>query len=241
MLCFPFKTLRNSTIFFAVLAAFLNPCLAQESAVVRTHLEFYSESVKADDTTSTGLLSETRLRLFPTKILRAKPYLGVFKNSFQQGPNIGSTFRLHPTFSIDAMIEQRWLYSDQQNGQPETRWGLIGGDWRELTTNWNNESYGEIILIPRLSNTPISTGWSRLFYRATLRPAVVLDPYVQIWARRSPLNDLGTSGLEFRPGIRLAWNPPDSHLGLHIYQRAKLVPQNASELEAMLVIWSELK
>ena len=217
------------------------PCVVIGKSKQMSGLEYYSENVKAQDQASTGILSESRLRYFPVNSDRIHPYLGGYTNSFQHGPLVGLLASLSDAWPVELMAEQRWLYNDQQNGQPETRWGLLGGGWRELAAPWFSESYFEGILIPRTSKTPVSTLWTRLFYRLPLLPAVVLDPYVQLWVKFSANPDLGEGGLELRPGLRLAWNPPAASLGLFIYHREKMTPQTPSEWEGMLVLSGELK
>lgn len=231
---------RNSLIeLFIVTSMLLIGPLGWGQSTTHKKIDLYSENTKAQSLSSEGIFSETRMRVFPLNSDRLHPYLGAYGNSYRQGPMIGVLGDLSSLFHLQVLAEQRWAPRAEWSEQFESRFGLIAGDWRPVSESFFIESYGESILIPRLAQRPVSTIWSRVFFREALRQSFEIHPFVQIWARQSPLDDLGSSGLEFRPGLRLLWSLEGVSIALLAYHREKIHPYEPSEFEGMLILSGE--
>lgn len=224
---------------YIMLMAFSLSSYAQSYSLI-PKIKIYSESLRSDDQPQ-NILSETRVRFHPFSEEALQPFVGAYKNPFNYGPTAGLIYSFGPQKQFQLLAEQRLVYNDKQSAISEGRYGLIVGDWREWKEKYFLETYGESILIPRIDKTPVSTLWTRIGYRAHLIPSLYLDPFLQLWTRASVSQDLGQSGTELRPGLRLLWVPSSSlAVGLIVYRRATVAPMTDKLWEGLFVIQGEL-
>ena len=202
-------------------------------------VKLYSENLKSEEQPQ-NILSETRLRFHPYSKSALQPFVGAYKNPFSYGPTAGLQYLFGSQQQFQLLAEQRLVYSDKLSAVSEGRFGFIFGDWREWSSKLFLESYGESILIPRLNKTPVSILWTRFGYRERFFDEFYIDPYLQLWARISPTQDLGQNGTELRPGVRLLWAPSATlAIGLHIYNRKTIAPVIDKRWEGLFVIQGE--
>ena len=233
------KLLKN---FIIILFLASSVCSGNEN---NPSAELYSQNITSENKdTDTVLYSETRLRLFPFSQSWLLPYGGGYFNPYNKGPMFGVILplKLDSSNQLQFLAEYRKVF--QKNDQPtvdEGRYGVVYGSWYEFQNHSFLDSYAESVYIPRLSNTPVSTAFTRYGYRMSLARQVYFDPHIQLWGQLSNSADLAPGGLEFRPGLRLTWAIQDLALAAYVYHREKIISKTTSEWEAMFVVQGVLK
>lgn len=199
--------------------------------------ELYSENLSAEGQSSAGVLTETRLRLFLLPEQKyVRPFLGGYHNSFSQGPTLGALGLIGTPANLQIVVEGRQVYSQDRPYENEVRYGLVGGSWHSFSRSHFLETYGESFVVPRLHPAPVTTLFLRWGLRSELAKGLYLDGFVQPWARESPSLDLGSRGIELRPGVRAIWWIDAFAVAAYINYREKITPRTDPQWEAMLVL-----
>ncbi len=114
--------------------------------------------------------------------------------------------------SLTAFIELRT--------EERSRGGFYAGNmWQYPVADKNmfSEFYGEAIILPSFHNDPVSTFWFKQGLR--FNPSgIFLDPYLEVYLRRSPTPDLGRDTDQARVGLRTLHSQGAWTAGLLIYQ-----------------------
>ena len=224
-----------------LLIFFLSPSLP---ANARPSIDFYSQNISSEhDDTDTVLYSETRIRIFPWPKQLLLPYIGGYTNPYSYGPSAGALLPLRFKFleQFSLMAEYRKVL--QKNPAPnsprnldESRLGLIYSSWHEFKNNTFLDSYAESIFIPRISQTPVTTLFTRYGHRTQVIPKFYFDPNVQLWGQLSNSPDLAPGGLEARPGLRLTWANSGLAVAGLVYYRQKFIKKAPNEWEGLLIL-----
>lgn len=119
--------------------------------------------------------------------------------------------------------------------EDRSRWGLFVGDmWIYPVSSLNmfTEFYAEGVLMPSYHHDPVSTGWLKQGLRFQIDPHFMIDPYLELYIRRSPTPDLGRDTEQARAGVRFlaAWEKWS--VGLLVYE--SFVKDERSHNEALL-------
>jgi hypothetical protein len=144
------------------------------------------------------------------------PYVGVawerYAPDFAQvgrfSPHAGLQIRPIPEIKIFA--EYRYVFESPRSayGRNDPRLGAVGGLWRELPLGRHaifSDSYGELLFIPRITDRPAATFFSKVGPRFRLQPKFGADLYLEGFARESDDVNLGRRAYELRYGGRLVY------------------------------------
>jgi hypothetical protein len=177
-------------------------------------VEFYSETIYRRDIEN--LSTQARLR-FEKEFLKdsidnfkwtggvhfEKEYFARENQAWIQdsiSPSLGLKLQAWP--SLQLFSEYRLRLQKSTDSISDPRAGLVFNLLVPTGIQWlgNFEFYGESVLVPRFSLTPVSTVFTRL------GPDWILSPYLEIRDTLSPSLELGRSRFESRVGARARWN-----------------------------------
>lgn len=105
--------------------------------------------------------------------------------------------------------------------EERSRGGVYAGNIWEyslLEQNLFSEFYGEAIVLPSFHNDPVTTFWFKQGLRFQPITHFYLDPYLEIYLRRSPTPDLGRDTDQARVGLRALYAWERWTAGLLIYE-----------------------
>lgn len=146
------------------------------------------------------------------------PYLGVAWDRYAPdqaevsriSPMVGA--EIFPLPSLKVFAEYRYVTETPRStySKSDPRVGLIGGLWRELPLGgrWAliSDSYGEFILVSRISSNPGLTAFSKAGPRVRLAKGLSADLYGEAYARDNDDVNLGRRSLELRYGTRAVYS-----------------------------------
>jgi hypothetical protein len=124
-------------------------------------------------------------------------------------PHAGVQFR--PIPEIKLFAEYRYVFDSPRSAiysRHDPRIGVVGGLWRELALGKHaifSDSYGEFLFLPRISDRPAATVFSKVGPRFRLVPRLGADLYLEGFARESDDVNLGRRAYELRYGSRLVY------------------------------------
>lgn len=198
------------------LIIFLALCPVISHGSKRVHLETYGETVSLESeggrasslSVKAIYAAKPELRWFP------RPYIGGAWDRY--APNSGKVQRFSPLAGVELrplgswrlFAEYRQVFESPRSGyrRSDPRVGVIGGQWWDLPLGKNfslfSDSYLDLIAIPRISDNPSLTAFSKFGPRARLEKGIYLDLYGEAYARESDDTNLGRRALELRSGLR---------------------------------------
>ena len=146
------------------------------------------------------------------------PYLGVAWDRYS--PDQGEVSRISPMvgaeiYPIPALrlfAEYRYVTETPRStySKSDPRVGLIGGLWRELPLNdrfsFVFDTYGELILVSRISPNPGFTAFTKAGPRVRVAKGLSADLYGEAYARDNDDVNLGRRALELRYGTRAVYS-----------------------------------
>lgn len=89
--------------------------------------------------------------------------------------------------------------------EKRSRFGLYLGEifeYRIKKAPLFSEVYVESVALPSFDNSPVTTAWFKQGLRYHLSEKVIIDPYIELYLRRSPKADLGRDTDQARLGAR---------------------------------------
>lgn len=177
------------------------------SANASTIAEVYSETTYVPQY---GLLSETQLRAKLFQFERNVFYIGVaLQRQDKISANDDDLYSKNLTMaivggrialwkSLTALVEYRT--------ERRSRLGLFLGEIFEYQFKdapLFSEFYIESIALPSFHRNPVTSAWFKQGLRYRLETAaIIVDPYIEIYTRRSPKADLGRDTEQARIGVR---------------------------------------
>ncbi len=96
-----------------------------------------------------------------------------------------------------------------------------------------SEYYAESFVFPSFHKDPVTAAWLKQGLRFRLSEHFLLDPYLELYLRRSPDPDLGRDTEQARVGLRGIYLLPDFNIQALFYQSFEN-DRNSHE-EALLV------
>jgi len=145
------------------------------------------------------------------------PYLGLaweryspeFTSVGRVSPHAG--LQLRPIPEIKIFAEYRYVFESPRSAysRHDARLGVVGGLWREKSLGKHalfSDSYGEFLFLPRISDRPAFTAFSKAGPRFRLRPNFAADLFLEAFARESDDVNLGRRAYELRYGSRLVYS-----------------------------------
>ncbi len=176
-------------------------------ANANTVAEIYSETTFVPQY---GLLSETQLRVKLFQAERNVFYIGAVLQ--RQDKISGDDDDLYSKNRTMAVIGGRIVLWKSLTALAEyrterrSRYGLFLGEifeYRFKNAPLFSEFYIEAIALPLFHHNPVTSAWFKQGLRYRLeQTAVIIDPYVEIYTRRSPKADLGRDTEQARVGVR---------------------------------------
>lgn len=202
-------------------------------------LEFYSET---NYVPQYGLLTESQLRFLVVAKEKAAVYVGAALQ--RQDKTESSQDKLYDKNRVMATLGARWNFwwnfsaMIEARTEERSRGGLFVGDiWQYQLGKAPlfSEFYAESFVFPSFHNDPVTTVWFKQGLRFHLVERVLLDPYVELYATRSPSPDLGRNAEQGRAGLRIWALQAHWNAGLLVYES---FPFNgdSSHMEALLVL-----
>ncbi|MNJ94862.1 hypothetical protein D3C87_125650 [compost metagenome] len=169
-------------------------------------VEIYSETTYVPQY---GLLTESQLRFVVASKDKLALYVGAALQ--RQDKTISSQDDLYEKNRVMAVVGGRWVIWKnlglilEARTEERSRGGLYVGDiWQYSAAGLPlfTEFYVESFVLPSFHNDPVSTGWLKQGLRYQLAERFLLDPYLELYARRSPSPDLGRNTDQGRIGLR---------------------------------------
>lgn len=200
--------------------------------------EIYSETTYVPQY---GLLTETQLRGLLWSSERGALYLGAALQ--RQDKTSSSQDPLYEKNRVMATAGGRWILWKSLTAlielrtEERSRGGLYAGDIWEYSlaaAPLFSEFYAESFVFPSFHNDPVTTAWFKQGFRFHLTKHFLLDPYVELYMRRSPKPDLGRDVEQARVGLRGIYLVSTWSAQVLFYQ--SFVKDESSHDEALLVI-----
>lgn len=210
----------------------LPPCHAQAAIG-----ELYSETTYVPQY---GLLTESNLHFFLLKGERYALYAGAAvqlqnKTTSSQDPLYDKN-RTMPLLGGRVAIWKNLFAMGELRTEERSRIGLFAGDmWQYTLSTWNvfSEFYAEGMILPSFHHDPVSTGWFKQGLRFAPANRLFLDPFVELYIRRSPTPDLGRDTEQARIGLRAIYLFENWSVAALLYQS---FPQGESTHEEGLLV-----
>lgn len=188
---------------------------SKTSVLDHTTFQLYSQTYY--DSRFEGATNETRLRA-NIKTKHLTPYFGVnFSHDLSDGrspqliedivsPTLGTQFDKIPFISL--FLERRWHHqykSDKREiDNKEMRYGAFIYHYHKFNFNLFSETYGEMVVVDRVDNRPVTTIWSKLGFRYRPNQWFRQDFYSEGFTRISPNLGYGPDQNDLRLGSRVA-------------------------------------
>ena|GEM_PF-5701694 len=121
-------------------------------------------------------------------------------------PLLGAELRLVPELKL--FTEYRYVTENPRSAysRSDFRAGLVGGLWRELPLaeklSLFSDTYGELLYLPRFSQRPTLTAFSKFGPRYRILPALSGDLFTEVYGHDSDDRNLGRRAFELRYGGR---------------------------------------
>lgn len=186
-----------------------------------------------------GLLTDTQLRYVFYKDVLAAVYLGaVVQRQDKTAPDQDTLYNKEYLMAEVGFRFKIWkslhLLAEART-EDRSRWGVFLGDmwiYPVSSVNMFTEFYAEGVLMPSYHHDPVSTGWIKQGLRFQIDPHLMIDPYIELYGRRSPTPDLGRDTDQARAGVRFLGAWKKWSVGLLVYEA--FVKDERSHNEALL-------
>lgn len=201
--------------------------------------ELYSETTYVP---RYGLLTETQVRgLFYTN-----PKMSLYVGVALQRQDYTSPEKQEPLYIKNLVMAtlcsrfQIWKSLGllvELRTENRSRGGLFFGDIFEYSLaekSLFSEFYTESFVFPGFHNDPVSTLWFKQGFRFSINKFILLDPYLELYARKSPMPDLGRDTQQARLGARLHYAHDSWNVQILVYESFE--KERSSHNEALLVI-----
>ncbi|WP_374073455.1 hypothetical protein [Bdellovibrio bacteriovorus] len=200
--------------------------------------ELYSESTYVPQY---GILTETQVRLPILQIESASLFIGAALQ--RQDSTSSDQDALYEKNRVMAVLGGRWtvwksltLLAEFRT-EERSRGGLYLGDIFEYDIKavpMFSEFYAESFVLPSFHNDPVIAAWFKQGLRFRLSHHFILDPYLEVYVRRSPDADLGRDTEQARAGLRGIYLLGSWSAQVLIYE--SFVKDESSHNEALFVI-----
>lgn len=156
-----------------------------------------------------GLLSDTQIRAHFFQLENSSLYAGVAMQ--RQDKLESSDFDLYEKNLVMPVLGGRarfWnvvsIFAEFRTEQ-RGRFGIYAGDMFEyeiFQAPVFTEGYIESVALPSFHNNPVTTAWLKQGLRYHLSEQGIIDPYIELYMRRSPDPNLGRDTEQSRLGVR---------------------------------------
>lgn len=198
----------HSFLFYMCTCAVISAvCVISATAKANTIAEIYSETTFVPQY---GLLTETQLRAKLFQFEKNVFYVGAALQ--RQDKTSSDNDALYAKNRTMAVIGGRIVLWKSLTALAEyrterrSRYGLFLGEIFEYqfkNAPLFSEFYIEAIALPSFHRHPVTSAWFKQGLRYRLeQTAFIIDPYVEVYTRRSPKADLGRDTEQARIGVR---------------------------------------
>ncbi|MGZ3775214.1 MAG: hypothetical protein ACXVCY_15275 [Pseudobdellovibrionaceae bacterium] len=168
--------------------------------------EVYSETTYVPQY---GLISDYRARLFLTKADFIASYVGAsfqFQNKLNSSQDsLYEKSLITPLLGGRVLIWRNVFSFAELRTEQQSRIGFFTSNFWEYSVidrDAFSEFYAESIVLPYYHQYPVSTAWFKQGFRYRPLNKVILDPFIEVYLRRSPTPNLGRDTEQGRIGVR---------------------------------------
>lgn len=195
--------------------------------------EIYSETNYIPDY---GLINESNLRLFIYGDNNKKAYIGVSNqsqiNTEENQRKLYDKNRVIPIIGIRVHVCKDLHFVAEARTEQRSRIGIYAGNIWEYSIdplNSFSEYYADAMVLPEYTGKPVLSGWIKQGLRFKPTQYLLIDPYLELYARSSPTPDLGRDTQQGRIGIRAVHVHNSWSFSLLTYQTFPKEGSNHSE------------